>query len=151
TMQREPLRILAVNPGARYIGFAAFRGPELIDWGVRVIRAKTIRGKQKAIGAILAEAIDRYQAQSLVIKKVHGSRTSPALNGLSRTIDEVARRRKLVAYEYSIDQLKTALLPNGKSNRRLLAEHVAATYAALIHDFGKEQANRNPYYLRMFE
>src|SRR5262249_5104148 len=53
SMCQEPPVILAINPGTRYVGFAMFRGPELVDWGLRVITAKTPRGKVKAAGAIL--------------------------------------------------------------------------------------------------
>ena len=150
-MPKEPARILAVNPGSRYIGFAAFRGPELLDWGVRVIRAKTPRGKLKAAGAILIEAVERFRPDTLAIKRLHRSRSSCCLNDLTNGIKQFSRRRKLQVRQYSIGQLKNALCPEVKANKRQLAEHVAATYPVLAHDLQKEKNNRNPYYLRMFE
>jgi Holliday junction resolvasome RuvABC endonuclease subunit len=150
-MSQEPPRILAINPGTRYVGFAAFRGPELLDWGVRVITAKTPRGKVKAAGAILVEAIERYGSDTLVIKRLHRSRSSACLDGLSRSIRQLARPRKLQLREYSIAQVIAALCPQESVNKRQLAEHVTAIYAVLAHDFKRELANRNPYYLRMFE
>lgn len=150
-MTKEPTRILAVNPGSRYIGWAAFRGPELLDWGVRVIRAKTPRGKLASVQQILFEAVDRFHPDTLAVKRLHSSRTSGSLSSLTNKIKQRARRRRLRVCEYSIEQLKQHLSPNGKLNKRGLAEHVAAEYPALAPDFRKEQANRNPYYVRMFE
>jgi Holliday junction resolvasome RuvABC endonuclease subunit len=150
-MQKEPPRILAVNPGSRYIGWAAFRESELLDWGVRVIRAKTRRGKLKAAKSILTEAIDRFHPDTLATKRLHGSRSSRCLNDLARSISALAKQRKLRCCQYSIEQVKRVFCPEAKTNKRRLAELVAAMYPVLRHELQKELANRNPYYLRMFE
>jgi Holliday junction resolvasome RuvABC endonuclease subunit len=143
---------LAINPGSRYIGFAAFRGPDLIDWGVRVNRAATPRGRTKVAKAILIEAIERFQPEALAIKQLHPSRSSSALNGFSDSITELARRRKIRHCQHSIGQLKAALCrPETKGNKRQLAEAVTALYPVLTHDFQAEMANHNAYHMRMFE
>lgn len=150
-MTKEPPRILAINPGSRYIGFAAFRGPELLDWGVRVISAKTPRGRIRVAGQILKDAIERFQPDTLAVKRLHSSRTSTSLERLTDSIREIARRRKLKIYQYSITELKRTLCPEAKSNKQKLAQEVAAAYPVLSHELQKEMSNRNPYYLRMFE
>src|SRR5262245_41070159 len=99
-MQKEPPIILAVNPGSRYIGYSAFLGPEIIDWGVRVIRSKTPRGTFRAAGAILVEAVDRYHPEILVIKRLHPSRSSPNLNSLTNWVKQLSQRRKLRVHQY---------------------------------------------------
>ena len=88
-MRKKPTTILALNQGSRYIGFAAFRGPELLDWGVRVIRAKTSRGKVKAAGTIFVEAIERFHPDTMAVKRLHPSRSSPALDGLTESLAEL--------------------------------------------------------------
>jgi hypothetical protein len=151
-MPKEQPRILAVNPGSRYVGFAAFRGPDLLDWGVRVNRGSTSRGKVKVAGAILIEAIDRFQPDLLAVKRLHPSRSSSALNGFSDSIAELARRRKIRHCQHSIGQLKAALCQmETKGNKRQLAQAVTALYPVLTHDFQIEMTNRNAYHLRMFE
>lgn len=150
-MPKEPIKLLAVNPGARYVGWAVFRGPELQDWGVRVVRAKTLLGKRRAVNAMLVEWIERFGSDYLVTKTLHRSRSSQGLNQLARSMIQLAERRKLSVAQYSIGQLKEALCPEGKANKRQLAEQIAGTYAVLAHDFQRETDNRNSYYLRMFE
>jgi len=150
-MPKEPPRILAINPGSRYIGFAAFRGPELLDWGVRVISAKTPRGRVRVAGQILKEAIERFRPDTLAAKRLHSSRTSTCLDRLADSIRELSHRRELKVHQYSITELKRVLCSEAKGNKRRLAAKVAATYPILSHYFQKEMANRHPYYLRMFE
>jgi Holliday junction resolvasome RuvABC endonuclease subunit len=150
-MPKESPRILAINPGSRYIGFAAFRGPELLDWGVRVISATTPRGRVRVAGQILKEAIDRFRPDVLAVKRLHSSRTSISLDRLTDSIRELSRRRKIKVRQYSITELKKVLCSGAKGNKRRLAAEVAATYPVLSRDFQKEMANRHPYYLRMFE
>jgi hypothetical protein len=150
-MPKQPTTILAVNPGSRYVGFAAFRGPDLLDWGVRVIRATTPRGTAKIAGSILSEAIERFHPDMLAIKALHPSRSSPALDHLADSITELARRRRIQVHPYSIGQLKIALLSETKGNKRGLAERVVALYPVLAHDFERETSNVNPYHIRMFE
>src|SRR4029077_4239748 len=95
TMPKESPRILAVNPGTRYIGFAAFRGPELLDWGVRVISAKTQRGGIWVADQIVKETMDRFQPNSLAVKRPHSSRSSISLDRLAGSIRDLSRRRNL--------------------------------------------------------
>jgi Holliday junction resolvasome RuvABC endonuclease subunit len=150
-MPKEPTTILAINPGSRYIGFAAFQGPDLIDWGVRVVRGKTPKGRIRVATKIVLEATDRFHPQVFAVKDLHQSRSSSALNGLIDSITDLARRRKIRIAAYSIGQLKTALCPEAKGNKRGLAKDITALYPVLAHDFQKEMDNRNPYHLRMFE
>lgn len=150
-MPKELPKILAVNPGSRYLGFAAFRGPELLDWGVRVISAKTPRGRVRVAGHIVWEAMERFQPDTLAVKRLHSSRSSPGLDRLTDSITELSRRKRLKVHQYSITDLKRVLCPQAKGNKRQLAAQAAAAYPVLSRYLQKELANRHPYYLRMFE
>ena len=41
-MTNKPLKILAINPGTRYLGIAVFVGTDLREWAVKVIKGKSI-------------------------------------------------------------------------------------------------------------
>lgn len=150
-MPKEPPRILAVNPGSRYIGIAAFRGPELLDWGVKVVIGKTPRDKVRAARLIVAGLIEQYCPDVLALKQLHCSRSSRQLNQVVGEITNLAGRRRLKVRQYSIQELQAAFCPNAKSNKRKLAAVLAAMYPALAYDFQREAENRNPYRVRMFE
>jgi Holliday junction resolvasome RuvABC endonuclease subunit len=70
---------------------------------------------------------------------------------LVRQIKTVARRRGIRVREYSIQDVKVALCPDVKANKRRLAGVLAAMYPALAYDLEREMQNRNPYRVRSFE
>ena len=150
-MPKKPPRILAVNPGSRYIGIAVFRGPELLDWGVKVVGGKTPSGKLGCVRAILRDCVERYDPDVLSIKRLHRSRSSPRLRDLTRKLIALSRRRGIKVYQYSIRDLECALCPAGRANKRKLAEALVTTYPALVHELQREKQHRNPYHIRMFE
>jgi Holliday junction resolvasome RuvABC endonuclease subunit len=150
-MPKKPLIILAVNPGTRYLGFSAFRGPELLDWGVKVVSGKTRSRKLGSIQVILHDCLQLYAPDALAIKQLHPSRSSQGLNELVKQIKAFSRRRGLKVYQYSIQDIKDTLCPKMKTNKRKLAETLATMYPILAHDLHCEQENKNPYRIRMFE
>lgn len=150
-MYKEPPRILAVNPGTRYIGIAAFRGADLLDWGVKVASGTTAAQRLAACRRIMAELFDTYKPNILAIKQLHPSRSSPSLDRLVRHIESFGRRRRIRIRRYSITELETLLCPRFKVTKQTLASIVANKYPALLYDLHRESQRQNPYRIRMFE
>jgi len=150
-MLKKPLKILAINPGSRYIGIAFFQGAELRDWGIKVIKGKWSADKMKKIRSIISGFIERYGPNVLVIKRLHPSRSSANLNHLVSKIKELSKRRGLKVYQYSIKDLETFFSPKGRINKKQMAEMIALEYPVLFHELKKEKSHKNPYHIRMFE
>ena len=87
----------------------------------------------------------------LAIKRLHRSRTSRRLRDLVKTVKQLCRRQGIKIYQYSIQDLKGSLCPAERVNKRKLAEVLATTYPALVHELQREEQHRNPYHIRMFE
>jgi len=147
-MARETLRIIGINPGTRYLGLAIFCGSELRDWQVKNTEGKWSDDKMTKITSMLLSLIDSYDANVLAVKRLNPSRSSPNLNKLASTIENLSKMRKLRIYHYSIDEIKRYFQ---QRSRKGLAEIMASEYPVLCHELRKEQANLNPYYIRMFE
>ena len=150
-MQRKILKILAINPGTRYLGVAVFEGPELLDWRVRTIKGRTFKMKLERAKAVVSEFIEKYQLNVLAIKKLHHCRSSASLNQLVARIKQLAKRKSLKVCQYPIKEVEAFFIPDGRTNKKKLAELLAARYPELVHEFNKEKANRNSYHIRMFE
>lgn len=150
-MLKEPPRILAVNPGSRYIGYAVFRGPEILDWGVKIVVGKTLSEKQMSVQRTMADLIEQYCPNVLAVKKLHLSRSSSNLNELVRQIENLAGQHQIKLCRYSIQELETMLCPKDKINKRTLASIVANMYPTLLYELQKESRSQNPYRIRMFE
>lgn len=150
-MPGKPPKILAINPGTRYLGTAFFEGGELLDWGVKVIKGKWSKAKMNKTMLIVFELIRQYEPNVIALKRLHPSRTSRNLTHLVDRIVEFSRRKGLKACHYSIGELESFFCPDEKTNRRKLAELVASGYRVLHHELEKEKRHKNPYHLRMFE
>jgi hypothetical protein len=150
-MPQNPLKILGINPGTRYLGIAYFDGDDLLDWGIKVINGKWSRRKRAKVTDIISRLIEYYRPNVIVIKKLHPSRSSKNLLCLCEEIVQQAKKKRLRLRRYSVEDLKFHFYPGVKSNRRKLAKHLAANYPVLCHELKKEKNSNNLYHLRMFE
>jgi hypothetical protein len=150
-MLKKPPIILGVNPGARYIGIAVLSGPELRDWGVKVINGKWSTGKMGKALSVVSGLIKQHEPAVLAVKDLHPSRSSPNLIRMVSRIQEIARRKGILVCRYSIEDMKTFFFPEDCRNKRELADKIASEYPALLNDLGKEKSSKNPYHVRMFE
>jgi len=150
-MPKKILKILAINPGTRYLGIAVFEGPELLDWRVKVIKGKWSKEKQQKILVIARTLIERHQPDVLAIKKLHRSRSSDNLNQLVSRIKQHSKRKGLKVYQYSIKNLEAFFFGEAKANKNKLTEILTSKYTFLRHEFNKEKSNKNSYHIRVFE
>ena len=150
-MTKKPISILAINPGSRYIGTAVFFGFDLIDWRVKNVDAYIPSEKLRKASAIVRSFIDEYQPSILVVKKLHRCRSSATLKSLVGRIKQLARKRHLKVYQYSIKETEAFFSQQRKINKRQLARLLSQKYPALFYEFQKEAFNKNPYHIRAFE
>ena len=150
-MTRKIHKILAINPGTRYVGIAVFQGMELMEWRVKVIMGKWSIKKQQKILTLVRYFAERYEPDILAIKKLHRSRSSNNLNCLTSRIKQDCKRNGLTVYQYTIKELEAFFFGEGRTNKDKLAHVLASKYQFLLPEFQKEQENKNPYYFRMFE
>jgi len=150
-MPKKIPKILAINPGTRYLGIAVFEGPELLDWRVKVIKGKWSKGKQQKTLAVARLFMNQYEPDVLAIKKLHRSRSSGNLNQLVSRIKQHSKRKGLKIYQYPIKELEAFFFGEARTNKNKLAETLISKYPFLRHEFNKEKNNKNPYYIRVFE
>ena len=147
----RPITILGINPGARYLGIAIFRGAELYDWNVKVIKGEWSKEKMEKIKDIVSGLIEQYQPDVLAIKKLHPARSSNNLDKLVEELKSLAETKKLPIYEYPIKYVEAFLSPAKKINKLKLAALLVERYSALFSEWEKEKMSKNRYYMRMFE
>jgi len=148
---KEPVKILSIVPGTKYLGTALFYGSELRDWGIKVLNEKGIDGKVKKAKGIISDFIEKYEPQVLALKKLDLKKSSKNLNSLVRKIKEFARRKSLFICQMKLSEIKESILPQRRINKKELAQIMVSRFPELLFDFKKEEKNRNGYYERMFE
>jgi len=150
-MLKEPLRIIGINPGTRYLGLAVFQDRSLFDWRIKLLDGKWSKKKSDKVIDIISEYIGLYDLNTIALKKLHPSRSSKNLRLLVSKIKALAARKKIKVYQYSIKKLEKFFLTDERHNKKTLAEKMVSDYPCLIHELEKEKAHKNPYHLRMFE
>ena len=150
-MIREPLKILGINPGTRYLGLAVLYGQELLDWRIKVLDGKWSNEKIKKAIKILSDFFYQYEPTVMVIKKLHPSRRSENLMRLTNKIKEFSKCKKLKVYQYSIKEIESFFIKNEKLNKQNLIDAMVNLYPELHHDLSKERSQKSAYYIRAFE
>jgi hypothetical protein len=150
-MPKKPIKILAVNPGTKYLGIAVFQDGDLRDWSIKTIPGKWSKGKLIVIQSIITDLIATHHPDTLVLKSLDPSRRSRSLETLVSEIRKIAERKGISLQEYSIEDLKRFHSPEERINKRQLAELVSAEYPVLFHELNREIRHKNKYFDRMFE
>lgn len=150
-MSTSTIKILAINPGTRYMGFAVFYGPELRDWGTKVVKGKWSAKKKEKLVNIVQTLIDRHQPDAIAIKKLHPSRSSKQLDSFVSAIKRYAEDAGLPVCEFPIKYLEFYFSPRTPINKMQLAGLLAEKYPDLFYEFNRESMNGNKYYIWMFE
>lgn len=150
-MVKKITTIIGINPGTRYLGISVFHGSELMDWRVKVVQGKQSKEKIERAMKIVSGFIEEYRPDALSIKKIHSSKSSINLNKLVTKIKESSKRKRLKVYEYSIKELEEFFLPEGRTNKKKIAEEITSKYPVLSNELNSEKKRKNPYHIRMFE
>ncbi len=150
-MNTRQIRILAINPGSRYLGIAVFDGAELYDWAVKVVGGENLAGKRSSVRKLISEQISRYGVNTLALKEVHPARSSYSLLEIVSEVKTLARLQRLAVRMFSIQETKRHLLSSGTGNKRLLLQEIAQRHPFLLPDIRREEESKNPYLMRMFE
>ena len=109
-MRKEPLRIIGINPGTRYLGLAVFQDRSLFDWRIKLLDGKWSKEKiDKAID-VISEYIELYDLNTIALKKLHPSHSSKKLGLLVPRIKSLAQSKKIKVYQYSIKELEEFFL-----------------------------------------
>jgi len=136
-MPDKQTRVLGINPGARYLGYALINNSELRDWGIKSFKGKWTAEKSQKIGRVLIGFLDQYQPDVVALKKLHPARTSHNLHGLVNSFKYHCRIRNIPVYEYPIGYLKEAILHDNGSKKKLVKE-LYLHYPALFRETEKE-------------
>ncbi len=150
-MQNTESRILAVNPGSRYTGYAVFLDTEPYDWGIKTLKGHSFNERQIKFESFLSDMVDTYEINSLALKSLHPARSSLHLSRMSMSLRACAKRNGLRVRRYSVKEIEVSTSGPGALNKAKLMEAVATSYPFLYPDLFSERERRNPYLVRMFE
>jgi Holliday junction resolvasome RuvABC endonuclease subunit len=155
----EPVTLLAVDPGARYMGVAFFVGGALIRAHVENVhkpgmdRKATIRRAEN----VIAGWIDDYQPAMIAIEQPHfaQARHSPSLNRIIKALTRLAARRAIGVRLYSPATVRRFVCRTGRPTRLAVARVIATERFPWLHPYYEKERQRSwwrkHYWTSMFD
>lgn len=148
-METSP-RILAINPGSRFVGLAVLDGTELRDWAVRSLAGKTVGKRVRSVESLVRSLAEKHSCRVIGIKSPV-NRSTESLRQVTTTVERTANSLKIDCLHYSIIDTKRSILGTSRSNKNRLIDEIVLRYPFLCHEQARLRKSRNPHYIRMFE
>lgn len=131
---KQPKRILAVDPGTRYLGVAIMEDDEPIYYAVKTIKINQVDSKRlDEAKTIIQKLIDIYRPEILVIEKPkpHWSKQSELLNKIIKAIQDVAKNNKMGIKKFSPKEIRKIICGNAKATKNEMLDVLLQQYPKL--------------------
>lgn len=145
--------ILAIDPGTREFGYAVLSGRKLIAHGAvslrRLERGLRLEEACRRIRALAAA----HRPRVLVVEKTyrHPVPWLDLLDGITRSVRGIARRRRLRFATYSPQAVRQSVAGNGKARKAEAALAVAHRFPQLRVFLTQDRRWKEKLWLNMFD
>ncbi len=160
TPQAQPRRILAIDPGTRFIGIAFLVGTDLVRADVeRNVRYASISREDlhDKIERILARWITRYHPEVVALEKLQfiQSKRSLLLVQVVKEMKGCCKRKGMPVEDYMPMAVRRFFCKESRPTRLNVARVIATEYFRWLHPYYEKGAAkgwwRPPYWLSMFD
>jgi Holliday junction resolvasome RuvABC endonuclease subunit len=139
----KSIRLLAIDPGTKYFGYADFDGALLVDYGVRTVRQGSLDivldHVEDAVRRLVAEK--RPRAVAYEYNAFSQSTQNYRLQRAIRTIEAVAKRLRVRTFRIDPRTVRRIVAKDGNCSKSDLARIVASRHPELrYHRVGKNRS-----------
>ncbi len=153
-MSRNGGKILAVDPGTKYMGVALLENGSIIHCGVKVIRNRRSPHEiLRACRKIILRLINDFNPQVLVVEKTFfaQNRNTALLNVLVDEIRNIGRRKGLQVLGFAPSTMKKAICGNGRATKEEVARVVVSRFPELKVFLTQDRKWKERYHQNMFD
>lgn len=143
-MKDKRIKILAINPGSKYLGLAVFKDIELVHWATKKLRSKGMSQNQllQKVKEIVGGLVSDYKPDVVVIEKPAPNRikNSPALRAIITRIKGLAERKVKKVYSFPPQEVRKHLCQGEKATKMNMEKVIATQYYPwLYHRYEKDR------------
>ena len=147
-------KILAIDPGTRYMGIALLDCGNLVYSGVKVIRRR--RSPHETLWAcrkIILQLINDFRPQVLVVEKTFFAQNKniALLNVLVDEIKNIGRRKGLQVLCFAPSTMKKIICGNGRASKEEVARVAISKYPELKVFLTQDRKWKERYHQNMFD
>ncbi|MDB4921204.1 hypothetical protein [Mucilaginibacter sp.] len=136
--------VLGISVGARRTGIAIIANKELIIWQTLTINSITETHQQ-----VLSRYVAQFRVSVVIIKLPPDTHITKRIADLLQSLITLFQQFGCAIHRRTDKSIKQAL-PTIK-NKEDLIDFTTNQYPDLIPEKGKEQSNKNTYYIKIFE
>ncbi len=147
-------RILAIDPGTKYIGFAAFNGRMLAHYGVATILRRGSSGETLAKGRkIIGQLMDDFHPRLLVVEKTMfvNIRGSVTLNKFTEQILRMGRSRRIKIRVLSANTVRKEICGNGTAGKQDVAKKLVELFPELKPYLCSDKRYKEDFFYNIFD
>jgi Holliday junction resolvasome RuvABC endonuclease subunit len=149
---KHPKTILALDPGARNIGYAVLRSGRLLASGVSRLPRPAPEAR-RAVGRLAREWLSLYRP-AVVVLELAPRHSQATLEGVYRTaerIRKVARAFRVPLRSAAAQTARKGLLGNGWADKREAARAVCRRFPELAIYLRQDRRWKERHFLHMFD
>lgn len=153
-MHTQHRRILAIDPGTRFMGIAFLDHGKLIHHTVKVIaKGESPQGTLQHARDAVVRLIDDFEPDIVAVERTFFSqnRNTALLNVLFDEIRSVARRRRLAFVAYAPSSVKKFICGDGHAGKKQVAMSVISTFPELKVYLTQDRAWKERFHQNMFD
>jgi len=151
-MSKNNTKILAIDPGTKYMGYAFF-DKKLIYHGVIVIKDGTPTQKLKEGRKAILRLIKDFRPNVLAVEMAFfgNNKTAGIMNVLVREIMSIGRRKGLRVISYAPTTVRKFICGDGRADKKALSEIIVSKYPNLKVYLTQDRAWKERYHQNMFD
>jgi Holliday junction resolvasome RuvABC endonuclease subunit len=153
-MPPKHLRILAIDPGTRWMGVAFLEENQLIYHGVKIIKkGNSPNDNLQNARRIVLRLIKDFKPNTVVIENAFfkNNRKAYLLSVLIEEIKAISRRKRIQLISFSPSTVKKFICGNGWVSKDQVARAVAAKYPELRVYLTQDKAWKERFHCNMFD
>ena len=152
-MRRNPSRILAIDPGTEYLGYADFEGKDLVDFGVRTIHQGGLAIILDHVEHIVDRMLSEKRPDLVAIEKSQFSQSTGnyRLMHVIGRMETVAKRHRVPMNEYHARTIRRVVTGNGNATKRETANMVVSRYPETRMYLKNRTGTQDIYFGNLFD
>ena len=140
-MIKNKIKVLGIDPGTKYIGFALLENEKLIHFGVKtILRMQASQETLKEGKKIVSRLIDDFQPDILSVEKTFfgNNKDSVLLNTFTAQIRQIGKKKGLKVASIAANTVRKAVCGNGAASKEEIARADGTEISAIkaVPDLG---------------
>ncbi len=152
-MAKIKTRVLSIDPGTRYMGFAAFEGTELVDYGTREIRQGSVDTVLSHVQEIVARLVREKTPDYLAMERCRFSQATSNIR-MVMAADQImgaAKRHGVKTYEFHHRTTRKEICGDGNATKKRAAQTLIIYYPELKVYLKTGRKSVLDYHMHMFD